>query len=99
MHTLEIDSRPVALTNGDRGQARQLFEAEDFKNDLRSMKSDGKPLWDGSSAFNVRPATAPEILAYRQAVVEEIGDDDGVHAFFFGPIDAGSAQPRDGNAT
>jgi hypothetical protein len=76
MFTLEINGRPVAVADGNEDQARQVFGGETFKNDLRSMKANGRPLWDGSTHFNIRPATDPEVEAYRQAADDELADDN-----------------------
>ena len=49
MFILEIAGKAVAITNADQDQAHELFMSEDFKDDLKSFSSEGKPLWDGSS--------------------------------------------------
>ncbi|QFU15748.1 hypothetical protein [Microvirga thermotolerans] len=84
MFTLEIAGKAVAITNADEEQARELFMSEDFREDLKSFTSEGKPLWDGSSPFTVRPASEDEIDAFDDAMAEdeewdeeEVEDDDG----------------------
>ncbi|WP_201833396.1 hypothetical protein [Microvirga zambiensis] len=79
MITLEIAGKAVAVTNADEGQARELFLSESFKDDLKSFKSEGRSLWDGSAALTTRPASENEIDAFYEALDEEdeVEDDDG----------------------
>ena len=78
MVTLEIDGKAVAVTNADEEQARELFLSESFKDDLKSFKSEGRSLWDGSAALTTRPASENEIDAFYEALDEEdeVDDDD-----------------------
>ena len=78
MVTLDIAGKAVAVTNADGEQARELFLSESFKQDLTSFKSEGRPLWDGSAALKVRPASEDEIDAFNEALDEEdeIDEDD-----------------------
>jgi hypothetical protein len=72
MFTLEIKGRPIAVVVADEAQARELFDDEDFKEDLRSMESEGEPLWNGTDALEVRPASPDE----RQAAQESLEEDE-----------------------
>ena len=76
MITLEIAGQAVAVTNADEEQARHLFLNESFKDDLKSFKSEGRPLWDGSAALTTRPASEDEIDAFNEVLDEE--DEDGI---------------------
>ena len=78
MVTLDIAGQAVAVTNADGEQARELFLSESFKQDLTSFKSEGRPLWDGSAALSVRPASEDEIDAFNEALDEEddVADED-----------------------
>ena len=78
MVTLDIAGKAVAVTNADGEEARELFLSESFKQDLTSFKSEGRPLWDGSAALKVRPASEDEIDAFNEALDEEdeIDEDD-----------------------
>ena len=78
MVTLDIAGKAVAVTNADGEEARELFLRESFKQDLTSFKSEGRPLWDGSAALKVRPASEDEIDAFNEALDEEdeIDEDD-----------------------
>jgi hypothetical protein len=42
MFTLEIAGKPIAVTNADEEQARELFMSEDFKSDLLSLRSEDR---------------------------------------------------------
>ena len=75
MVTLDIAGQAVAVTNADGEQARELFLSESFKQDLTSFKSEGRPLWDGSAALTVRPASEDEIDAFNEALDEEDDED------------------------
>ena len=74
MVTLEIAGKAVAVTNADEERARELFLSESFKDDLKSFKSGGRSLWDGSAALTTRPASEDEIDAFNEALDE--GDED-----------------------
>ncbi|MBZ6076062.1 hypothetical protein [Microvirga puerhi] len=97
MFTLEIAGKAVAITNADEDQARELFTSEEFREDVKSFTSEGKPLWDGSAAFNVRRASDEEIEAFDDAMAEdeedwddeEDGDDEetGIDVMFLVAID------------
>jgi hypothetical protein len=78
MVTLDVAGKAVAVTNADGEEARELFLSESFKQDLTSFKSEGRPLWDGSAALKVRPASEDEIDAFNEALDEEdeIDEDD-----------------------
>lgn len=92
MFTLEIGSTPIAITDADEAQAREIFDRDDFKQDLTTLTSEGSPLWDGQAPLNVRPASQAEIAAF-EAPDEELDDDldddmdDGVFVTFLVPID------------
>jgi hypothetical protein len=95
MVTLEIAGKAVAVTNADGDQARELFLSESFKDDLKSFKSGGRSLWDGSAALTTRPASEEEIDAFTEALDEEddVEDDDDydddldIDVVFLVPID------------
>ena len=59
------------MTNADEEQARELFLSESFKDDLKSFKSEGRSLWDGSATLATRPASEDEIDAFYEALDEE----------------------------
>ena len=73
MYTLEIAGIAIATTDADEAEAREIFESEDFLDDIRSFTSAGAPIWDGASAFVIRSATEEEIEAF--AEIEDVEDD------------------------
>ncbi|MXQ14797.1 hypothetical protein [Microvirga makkahensis] len=90
MFTLEIGSKPVAITDADEAQARAIFESDEFKNDLTVMTSEGAPLWDGRMPLKVRPASEQEIAAFEAPDLDDDLDDqngDGLFVTFLVPID------------
>jgi uncharacterized protein YjiS (DUF1127 family) len=90
MFTLEVDGAPVAVTKGNRGEARAIFEGAEFKDKLRRMESDGRPLWNGGGSFNIRPASRAEIRAFVQ-YAETLGfedDEEGEIILYLRPIDS-----------
>jgi hypothetical protein len=89
MFTLEVDGAPIAVTKGNEGEARAIFESAEFRNKLRRMESDGEPLWNGGGQFTIRPATTAEIRAFVQ-YAETLGFDDeeeGEIILYLRPID------------
>jgi hypothetical protein len=87
MFTLTISDKPVAVTNADADEARDLFMSDAFKHDLQRLESDGAPLWDGFATLAVRPATEEELVAFDDADVAENGssnrkDDDAPMIIF-----------------
>jgi hypothetical protein len=76
MYALDIAGRAVAVTDADADQARELFTSDEFKEDLRSMRSEGLPLWDGRAPLNVRPASDEEVSAFEGALADDSGGQD-----------------------
>ncbi|MCJ2010977.1 hypothetical protein [Methylobacterium sp. J-076] len=78
MFTLEIEGTAVAVINSDEAAAQDLFTCDGFKEDIRTMTSGGKPLWDGKAALTVRPANEDEIEVFEDALAEDDGEGDFV---------------------
>lgn len=76
MFTLTISDKPIAITNADENEARELFMSEDFKEDLKALESDGAPLWDGFASLNVRAANEAEIAEFEDADFDDDEEDD-----------------------
>ena len=96
MFTLEIAGKPVAVTDADGDGARELFEADEFREDLLSLESEGRPIWDGKAAFLIRPANDEEMDALEQSLDEaetereedeDEDDEDGINVLFLVPVD------------
>ncbi|RVU15071.1 hypothetical protein [Methylobacterium oryzihabitans] len=77
MFTLEIDGTPVAIIRSSEARARELLDVEGFKDDLRTMTSEGKPLWSGdAAALKLRPSTEDEAETFDDAMDEEDFEDE-----------------------
>ena len=77
MFTLEIDGTPVAIIRSDEARARELLDVEGFKDDLLTMKSDGRPLWAGKpESLKLRPATEDEIETFEDSMDEDDFEDE-----------------------
>lgn len=74
MFTLEIGGKPIAVIDSTEEDARELFESEEFKEDLLGLESDGKPLWDGKAKLLVRAANAEEKAEFDEADLEDEDD-------------------------
>jgi len=94
MFTLEIDGTAVAVINGTEEVARDLFTCDGFKQDIRTMTSEGTPLWNGTSALTVRATTEDEIEIFEDA----IADDDSDADFESDPAHAGEKSDDDEEA-
>ncbi len=76
MYTLVIDGVAVAMTDAEETEAREIFDSEDFKADLADFTSDGKPLWNGTTPFEVRPATEDEEDLFDDSLDEDDEEED-----------------------
>ena len=76
MFTLEIKGTPIVVTNATEEEAAGLFESEEFKEDLRTLTSEGTPLWDGKSPLTVRPASEDEIDSFEEAMNDDEYEDE-----------------------
>ena len=76
MFTLTISDKPIAITNAEEEEARELLLSEDFKDDLKVLESDGAPLWDGFASLNVRAATETEKAEFEDADFDDEESDD-----------------------
>ena len=89
MFTLEIAGMPIAITDADEAEARDIFDSDEFKQDLTAMTSKGTPLWDGRAPLTIRPASEQEVAAF-EAPELDVDDDqegDGLYVTFLVPID------------
>jgi hypothetical protein len=71
MFTLEIKGKAIVVTNATQDEAAGLFESEEFKEDLKTLTSEGQPLWDGSAPLTVRPASEDEVDSFDEAMNDE----------------------------
>jgi hypothetical protein len=76
MFTLTISDKPIAITNADEDEARELLMSDDFKEDLKYLESEGAPIWDGIATLHVRPATEEEKSEFEGADLDDDEDED-----------------------
>ena len=76
MFTLEIKGQAIVVTNATEDEAAGLFESEEFKEDLKTLTSEGQPLWDGSAPLTVRPASEDEVDSFDEAMNDEEYEDE-----------------------
>lgn len=76
MFTLEIDGTAIAVINGDEATARDLFTCDGFKEDIRSLTTAGKPIWNGTSELVIRKASEDEIEEFEDALSADDGEGD-----------------------
>jgi hypothetical protein len=76
MYTLEINGTSILVTNAAENEARELLQTEDFKEDLKTLTVDGRPLWDGTSPLTIRAASEDEITAFDEALDDEDYEDE-----------------------
>jgi hypothetical protein len=89
MFTLEVGGAPVAVTKGNESEARALFESAAFRDKLRALESDGRPLWNGADPFRIRAASPAEIRAFVQ-YAETLGfedEEEGEIVLYLRPIE------------
>ena len=92
MFTLAIDGRPIAITDAEEAQAWDIFESDEFKQDLSVMTSEGKPLWNGRASLTIRPSSDEEVAAFEAPEFDvddydDAEDGDGLFVTFLVPID------------
>lgn len=76
MFTLTISDKPIAITNADEEEARELLMSEDFMEDLKYLESEGAPIWDGAASLSVRPATDEEKAEFEDADFDDDEEED-----------------------
>jgi hypothetical protein len=76
MFTLEIKGKAIVVTNATQDEASGLFESEEFKEDLKTLTHEGKPIWDGTSPLTVRPASEDEVDSFDEAMNDEEYEDE-----------------------
>ena len=65
---LVIDERPIlAFEARNTPEARELCKESWLLDDLGSLKSEGRPIWNGQDKITVRPGTADEVALFHEA--------------------------------
>lgn len=72
--TIEIAGNAIASFRSENADdAKHFFEAEDFREDLTVLQSQGQAVWDGVSKISLRKATKEEASEVEHAY--EFDDD------------------------
>jgi len=90
MYTLEIGGQPTAIMNADEADARGILEADGFLDDLKTLTTEGKPIWDGKAPLNLRASTEDEVAEFEASEdedEEEEEDEDSATVLFLVPLD------------
>lgn len=75
--TIDIDGKPtVSFEALSAREANELVRETWFRDDLRTLKSEGSPLWDGVAPLRSRPADQHETERY-QGLAAEADDAAG----------------------
>ena len=76
--TVELDGRAIVSFEAlNSREASELVKEEWFRNDLQTLTSKGRALWDGAATVRVRPGSEDEAAKYTQyaeQAVEPRGD-------------------------
>ncbi len=89
MFTILIGEKRIAVTDAPEEDAQELITSDLFRDDLASVLTDGKPLWDGEAKVTLEKATEDEIAEFNSAEPdeEEDGDEDEPSIVFLIDID------------
>ncbi len=67
----------LAFRAGDDGKARAIMDERSMRSDLQTLTDmEGKPLWDGHSAIQVREATEAEHTEWERSRDQAIKDGE-----------------------
>src|SRR4051794_33372332 len=66
---LEIDQRPIlAFEATSAREAQQLSKERWLQDDLKRLRSDGQPLWDGKARLSIGPAAGEHVSDVKEAI-------------------------------
>lgn len=86
--TVEIDGRPtVAFEARNSREASQLLREHWFLEDLRELRTNGSPLWDGKARLRSRAASEDEIEKYVAMAAEAEDNTGDIVLAFLVPLD------------
>ena len=85
---VEIDQRPIAaFAVRSIREAIEMTREAWFREDLKHLSSQGRPLWDAKSPIKARSARADEISAYAKAAPDPATDCDEIAIVYLVEID------------
>jgi hypothetical protein len=76
MFTILIGEKRIAVTDAPEDEAQELISSDLFRDDLASVLTDGKPLWDGKDKLSLAKATEEEIAEFNAAEPDEEEDEE-----------------------
>lgn len=89
---VEIDQRPIAaFAVRSIREAIEISREAWFRDDLKRLWSQGRPLWDAKTPIKARSARAEEIRAYSEAVPHPDADFDEVSIVYLVELDRGAS--------
>jgi hypothetical protein len=100
--TIEVGGNAIASFRSENAEdAKHFFEADDFREDLTTLQSEGKAVWDGVVPLTLRKATSEEASEVEHAY--EFDDDpdrtiDDEFVVFLIPISDGEEDDSDDEA-
>jgi hypothetical protein len=66
---LEIDQRPIlAFEATSAREAQELSKEQWLLDDLKRLRSDGEPLWDGKARIRIGPAAGEQVSEVKAAI-------------------------------
>jgi hypothetical protein len=84
---LEIEQRPVvAFEATSAREARELAQERWLQNDLKGLRSNGQPLWNGKSRLRVGPAVGAQVDEVRSAI-RSVSSQDELAIVYLVPLD------------
>jgi hypothetical protein len=76
IYTLEVGGRPVlAFPASNYREAQSIMKEEWLRADLRELKSEGAPLWNGTEKLTVRNAAPDEIERFAGEAQHDSNDE------------------------
>ena len=85
---IEIDQQPIAaFAVRSIREAIEMSREAWFRDELKHLSSQGRPLWDAKSPIKARSARADEIRAYAEAAPDPAADLDEIPIVYLVELD------------
>lgn len=79
------DSPILAFAAKNTPEARELCSEPWLRDDLATLTSEGRPIWNGQDKLGVRPGTAEEVALFREA--DGTGDTEEILLVYLVTLD------------
>jgi hypothetical protein len=84
---LEIEQRPVVAFEAiSAREARELVKERWLQDDLKGLRSNGQPLWNGKSRLRIGPAVGEQLDEVRTAI-RFVSAEDELAIVYLVPLD------------